>query len=235
MHLFYAPDIKETNELPKEEAQHCVKVLRLKEGDKITITDGVGSLYKAEIALANIKNCKVIIHEVIQSDKAWRGSLTIALAPTKNMDRNELFVEKSTEMGIDQFFFINCFHSERKVLKTERIEKTVIAAMKQSLKTLKPKVHEMISFDDFINRPLEGDKFIAHCHPTSTKVELKSAIKQNCPTTILIGPEGDFSEEEVELAMQKGYIPISLSPSRLRTETAGIIAAATFHLKNYIS
>lgn len=223
MHVFYTPDIQTSPELPEEEAQHCVRVLRLSAGDEITLTDGNGNFYRAEITASTNKRCLVKILETIPQEPIWSGHLHIAMAPTKNMDRNEWFAEKATEIGFDELTFLNCRFSERKVIKTERIEKIVVSAIKQSLKARLPKLNEMIDFDKFIAQEFTGQKFIAHCYE-GEKPLLKNVLKSGEDALVLIGPEGDFSEEEVTRAIEKGFRPISLGKSRLRTETAALMA-----------
>lgn len=223
MHVFYTPDIQTHPELPEEEAQHCIRVLRLNAGDEITLTDGKGNFYRAEITAATNKRCLVKVMETMPQDPLWQGHLHIAMAPTKNMDRNEWFAEKATEVGIDELTFLNCRFSERRVIKTERIEKILISAIKQSLKARLPKLNEMTDFDKFIAQDFSGQKFIAHCYE-GEKPLLKEVIKSGEDSLILIGPEGDFSEEEVAKAISKGFKPISLGKSRLRTETAALVA-----------
>ncbi|NDW13216.1 16S rRNA (uracil(1498)-N(3))-methyltransferase [Bacteroides sp. 214] len=229
MHLFYAPDIEKTHELPEEEARHCLKVLRLTEGEVITITDGKGHFYQAAIATAGSKRCLVNILERTTQEPLWEGHLHIAMAPTKNMDRNEWFAEKATEIGIDELTFLETRFSERKVIKTDRIEKIVVSAMKQSLKARLPIINEMTPFDRFIGQPHNGQKFIAHCYP-GEKALLKELLQPGEDTLILIGPEGDFSEEEVKKALEQGFKPISLGKARLRTETAALVACMTRQL-----
>ena len=231
MHVFYTPDILTKAELPEEEAAHCTRVLRLSEGDEITLTDGNGYFYQAEISAASNKRCSVIIKETTFQESLWPCHLHIAMAPTKNMDRNEWFAEKATEIGFSELTFLNCRYSERKVIKNERIEKILISAMKQSLKARLPKLNEMVDFDKFITGNFEGQKFIAHCYE-GEKPYLKDVIKPGEDALILIGPEGDFSEEEVNKAIEKGFIPISLGNSRLRTETAALVACHTLILAN---
>lgn len=223
MHVFYTPDIQTSPELPEEEAQHCVRVLRLSAGDEITLTDGNGNFYRAEITASTNKRCLVKILKTIPQEPLWSGHLHIAMAPTKNMDRNEWFAEKATEIGFDELTFLNCRFSERKVIKTERIEKIVVSAIKQSLKARLPKLNEMIDFDKFIAQEFTGQKFIAHCYE-GEKPLLKNVLKSGEDALVLIGPEGDFSEEEVTRAIEKGFRPISLGKSRLRTETAALMA-----------
>ena len=231
MHVFYTPDILTKPELPEEEAQHCTRVLRLGIGDEITLTDGKGNFYRAEITAATNKRCLVKLIETIPQAPLWSGHLHIAMAPTKNMDRNEWFAEKATEIGFDELTFLNCRFSERKVIKTERIEKILISAIKQSLKARLPKLNEMTDFNKFINQEFKGQKFIAHCYE-GEKPLLKDVLKAGEDALVLIGPEGDFSEGEVEKAIERGFTPISLGKSRLRTETAALVACHTLNLLN---
>lgn len=233
MALFYVPDIAQRWELSEEEAAHCLRVLRLGVGDTLDITDGKGTLYRAEISSVVGKHCYVEANETLHMPKNWRGNIHIAIAPTKNMDRIEWLAEKATEIGLDAITFLNCRFSERKVIKTERVERIVVSAMKQSLKYSKPIVGEMIDFKKFISMPHSGAKYIAHCYD-SERVLLKEVLREGENATILIGPEGDFSPEEVELAVSAGFCPVSLGSSRLRTETAGLAACHTFILKNEI-
>lgn len=231
MHVFYTPDIQAKKELPEEEAQHCIRVLRLTAGDEITLTDGKGNFYRAEMSAVTNKRCLVNITEVIYQQPLWPCHLHIALAPTKNMDRNEWFAEKATEIGFDELTFLNCRFSERKVIKTERIEKILVSAIKQSLKARLPLLNGMTDFDKFIEQDFRGQKFIAHCYE-GEKPLLKDVLKKGEDALVLIGPEGDFSEEEVKKAIDKGFIPISLGKSRLRTETAALVACHTMNLIN---
>ena len=231
MHVFYTPDIAVSNELPEEEAGHCLRVLRLGMGDEVVLTDGKGCFYKAVISAATNKRCQVKILESIPQEPFWKGHLHLALAPTKNMDRIEWFVEKATEIGFDELSFLNCRFSERKVIKTERIEKIVVSAIKQSLKARKPVVNEMVDFGRFMQREFAGQKFIAHCYE-GEKPLLKDVLQPGEDAVVLIGPEGDFSREEVEKAEAMGFRSISLGKSRLRTETAALVAVHTMNLFN---
>ena len=231
MALFYAPDITDNWELPEEEAAHSIRVLRLSVGSEIEITDGKGHFYKAEISSIAGKHCYVQAKETIEQPKGWQGRVHIAIAPTKNIDRIEWMVEKAVEIGLDEITFLNCRFSERKVVKTDRIERIVVSAMKQSLKPFKTQVNELVDFKKFIAQPTEGAKYIAHCYE-SEKLLLKDALQAGESATVLIGPEGDFSPEEVELAIKAGYRPVSLGNSRLRTETAGLVACHTDIMKN---
>ncbi len=231
MALFYAPEIKNNWELPEDEAAHCLRVLRLGVGSKIEITDGKGCFYKAAISSIVGKHCYVEAEEIIEQPKGWQGHLHIAIAPTKNMDRIEWMVEKAVEIGLDELTFLSCRFSERKVIKTDRIERIVVSAMKQSLKSHKTVVNEMVDFKRFIAANSSEEKYIAHCYD-SERLLLKDALTVGRNATILIGPEGDFSPEEVQTALSAGYRPISLGNSRLRTETAGLVACHIFILKN---
>ena len=229
--FFYAPDVAVDAELPADEAAHCLRVLRLQAGDEIRLTDGKGMFYKAEITTATGKRCLFKVLEAVPHPKEWSGHLHLALAPTKNMDRTEWFAEKATEIGFDELTFLNCRFSERKVIKTERISKILVSAIKQSLKARLPQLNEMTDFNKFITQPFPGQKFIAHCYE-GEKPLLKDMVHPGEDALVLIGPEGDFSEEEVRKATENGFIPISLGKSRLRTETAALVACHILNLQN---
>lgn len=231
MHVFYTPDITVSNELPEEEAGHCLRVLRLNIGDEIILTDGKGYFYKAVITAATGKRCQVKVTETIGQEPFWNGHLHLAMAPTKNMDRIEWLAEKATEIGFDELSFLNCRFSERKVIKTERVDKIVVSAVKQSLKARKPVVNEMTDFARFLQRSFGGQKFIAHCYE-GDKPLLKDVIVPGEDVVVLIGPEGDFSREEVEKAEAAGFRSVSLGRSRLRTETAALVAVHIMNLYN---
>ena len=233
MHVFYTPDIQVLQELPEDEAAHAIRVLRLQPGDKVMLTDGQGSFYHATISVTNHKRCLLDITGKEYQQPLWQGRLHIAMAPTKNMDRTEWFAEKATEIGFDELTFLNCRFSERTVIKTERIRKIVVSAIKQSLKARLPKVNEMTDFNEFISRPFEGQKFIAHCYE-GDKALLKDIIVPAQDALILIGPEGDFSEEEVRKAQEHGFRPVSLGRSRLRTETAALVACHILNLQHQL-
>ena len=234
MHVFYTPDIQTRAELPEEEAAHAVRVLRLEAGDEVTLTDGKGCFYRAEISAASNKRCLVNVLETLPQEPLWQGHLHLAMAPTKNMDRTEWLAEKATEIGFDELTFLNCRFSERKVIKTERIQKILVSAIKQSLKARLPKLNEMTDFNRFIRQPFNGQKFIAHCYE-GEKPLLKDIVRCGEDALVLIGPEGDFSEEEVKLAVEQGFQPISLGRSRLRTETAALVAYHILNLCNQIN
>ena len=233
MALFYVPDIAERWELSEEEAAHALRVLRLSVGAELEITDGKGMLYRARIASIMGKHCYVEPVEGLMQQKNWSGNIHIAIAPTKNMDRIEWLAEKATEIGLDFLTFLNCRFSERKVVKCDRVERIVVSAMKQSLKYCKPSIVGMTGFKDFVETERSGAKFIAHCRE-GERVLLKDALVEGEDATVLIGPEGDFSPEEVDMAIKAGYMPVSLGSSRLRTETAGLVACHTYIIKNGI-
>ena len=233
MQLFYNSDIKHgdtTFIFDKDESKHIVKVLRKKESDKIFITNGLGFLFESEIILASEKKCEVkIIKETFQEpDKFYTH---IAVAPTKMNDRMEWFLEKATEIGIHEITPIICDHSERKVFKIDRAEKIIQAAMKQSLHFYLPKINEPITLSEFVKKEFDGQKFIAHCEETEKKSFQKEVLK-NGKITILIGPEGDFSIKEINLARANQFIPVTLGNTRLRTETAALAACHTIALLN---
>ena len=228
MQLFYIQKAEKEIILSAEESKHATKALRKKEGDILHFTDGKGWFYKAEITLADSRKCRLTIIRSEQKPKQHNYHLHIAIAPTKNMDRFEWFLEKACEIGIDEITPIICEHSERKLIKTQRCNRILIAAMKQSLKFHKPKMNEAIVFSDFLKEKIEGSKLIAHCQDGKKK-ELKQE-KITARTLILIGPEGDFSPNEIKMALQNNFKAVSLGESRLRTETAGIVVTHTLSL-----
>ena len=229
--LFYAPDIAANHTLPEDESEHCVRVLRLKEGDSITITDGKGFLYKAILGNAHPKHCLVNIIEQFPQNPLWQYNIHIAVAPTKNPDRMEWLVEKATEIGINTLTWLRCHNSERREIKLHRLYKIAISAMKQSQKTFLPQINEMIDFNKFISQPFDGYKMIAHCR-NDEKHLIKDLYKPDGNVLIMIGPEGDFSNEEIKDAITAGFAPVSLGKSRLRTETAALVACHTIHVLN---
>lgn len=231
MQIFYTPDIAVRQELPEEEAGHCIRVLRLTEGDEVMLTDGRGFFYRAVIRRAHHKRCEVEVLERWEQPKPWQFSLHIAVAPTKNMDRMEWFVEKATEIGIDAVTCLNCRFSERREVKTARLEKIMVSAMKQSQKATLPTLAGMTDFATFVKQPFDGRKFIAHCEEADKKL-LKQLYLPRENALVMIGPEGDFSPEEIALALREGFEPISLGESRLRTETAALVACHTIHVLN---
>ncbi|WP_294820005.1 16S rRNA (uracil(1498)-N(3))-methyltransferase [uncultured Flavobacterium sp.] len=226
MQLFYNPDIQPGDSaftFDKEESRHIVKVLRKKEGDTIHITNGKGQLFTSEVVFANEKKCEVRImgEETFELADYY---LHLAVAPTKMNDRYEWFLEKATEIGVHQITPIICEHSERTSFKADRFEKIVQSAMKQSVQFYLPKLNEPMAYNTFVNEHHDGMLFIAHCEETDKRL-LKDALQPKQKVTILIGPEGDFSTKEINLALEKGYVPVSLGNTRLRTETAAVVAA----------
>ena len=228
---FYAPELAVSDELPADEAAHCLRVLRLQVGDEIWVTDGKGRCCRAEIVAGSGKRCRFCVVEEEPLPREWTGCLRLAVAPTKNMDRMEWLAEKATEIGFDELTFLSCRFSERKVVKTERIDKILVAAMKQSHKAFKPTLNDMEDFRRFVARDFPGQKFIAHCYE-GEKPLLKDVLVPGEDALVLIGPEGDFSPEEVARAEEKGFRAVSLGKSRLRTETAALVAVHTMNLIN---
>ncbi len=233
MQLFYNSNISENDtsfNFDKDESRHIVKVLRKKTGDVLHITNGKGWLFIGELTLTGVKHCSVNISSKALQDKR-SYNLHLAVAPTKMNDRYEWFLEKATEIGVETITPIICDHSERKVVKTERFEKIIQSAMKQSLHSYLPKLNAPIAFKDFISQPFSGQKFIAHCEETDKK-SLKSQLQDHKDCVILIGPEGDFSVKEIAIALQHNFIPVTLGTTRLRTETAAITACHSVAFAN---
>ena len=239
MRFFYVPDAGQQQELPATEAMHALRVLRLKSGDEMFLMDGVGNYYRAQVTIAATHNCYYDIIECLPQAPQWQGHIHLAIAPTKMLDRIEWLIEKATEVGVDEISFFHSKFSERKLLKTARLEKIAIAAIKQSHKAWKPVIHEIVSFKDFIASPVKGRKFIAHCYEeiprTSLFAELQSHVDVAEPVTVMIGPEGDFSIDEVQMAIKAGYQSVHLGNSRLRTETAGLMAVTMMQLSKEIN
>lgn len=226
---FYVPEAESVNELPEQEAQHAIKVLRLTEGSNIFLMDGEGCFYEAEVTMASKKRCFYAIRNRLPQQKTWHGHIQLAIAPTKMMERMEWMVEKSVEIGVDEITFLDCQFSERHTLRTDRIEKIVVAAMKQSRKPYRTVVNGMVPFNEFAAHLAQGKKYIAHCYEEIVRKDLFDELQTLNPdeqVTVLVGPEGDFSIDEVRLAMDNGFEPVSLGNSRLRTETAGMMAVA---------
>lgn len=225
MQLFYNPDLRETTKdffFTKDESRHIIKVLRKNTGDILHITNGLGWLFIAEITIPDVKKCTVrIIDKTLQPKRNF--SLHLAVAPTKMNDRYEWFLEKATEIGIETITPIICDRSERKIIKRDRFEKILQSAAKQSLNCYLPKLNEALPFKTFLKQEFAGDLFIAHCDDMERK-SLKYELKPQTSVTILIGPEGDFSKKEIEMAIENSFIPVILGETRLRTETAAIVA-----------
>ena len=230
---FYVPQAASIGELPEEEAVHALRVLRLKEGDELMLMDGKGTFYKAIVTLASSKRCLYSIQETMPQQRTWNGHIHLAIAPTKMMERIEWMTEKATEIGFDELSLLDCKFSERRVVKTPRLEKIVISAVKQSRKAWTPIVNGMLSFDEFIKSHQTGRRYIAHCYEevprTNLFDELRNGNNQD-DALVMIGPEGDFSIDEVRKAVEAGFISVNLGDSRLRTETAGLAAIMMIQL-----
>lgn len=232
MHRFFAPDIATTLTLPEEESRHCVRVLRLVEGDEIEVIDGAGTLYRCRIAMAHAKHCLVEILSQEACPPHWGSKVAIAVAPTKNLDRIEWLAEKCTEMGIDRIIPLLCRHSERKVLKTDRLHKILVAATKQSLKAQLPQLDELTPIKELIHEDSDAQRYIAYCDeslPRNQRRSLAQVYDSSRDALVMIGPEGDFDPQEVSEALSAGFLPVTLGESRLRTETAAMMAVATMH------
>ena len=231
--FFFVPDAESQSELPSDEAMHAMRVLRLKGGDEIMLMDGDGCFFKAEVTIASTHHCYYQILEKMPQERQWEGKVHLAVAPTKMVDRVEWMLEKAVEIGVDEVTFLNCQFSERRLLKIQRLEKIVISAVKQSHKAWKPVIREMEPLSHFIESPREGAKFIAHCYEEIPRTYLYDELRQldaDEDATVMIGPEGDFSIDEVEAAIQQGYKSVHLGKSRLRTETAGLSAVMMMQL-----
>lgn len=235
MHIFYSPHVEKNQHftLNEEESKHCIKVLRLKEGDEIRLIDGKGNLFETVISDANPRRCSIKINKVIKDYNSRNFYLHIAIAPTKNQDRFEWFLEKTTEMGIDEITPLICSRSERKDIKIERSEKVIIAAMKQSIIAKKPIINSPVPFKSFIYNFINNniEKYIAHCD-TGQKYGFNELYKKGKGAVVLIGPEGDFDPDEIKIALENLYKPVTLGKNRLRTETAGITACAIINFLN---
>lgn len=217
--------------MPEQESGHCVRVLRHQPGDTFEVVDGKGGLYKVRLLEAHPKRAMVEILETVRVEPFWIGRLILAVAPTKNMDRMEWLVEKATEIGLDEFVPLLCRYSERKEIKRERLEKTAVSAMKQSLKAAMPRIEEMTPFRSFIERYRDVPaKFVAYCTEDGERRLLSREYRPGEDTVVLIGPEGDFSPEEIRMAIDAGFRPVTLGDARLRTETAALTSLETFHI-----
>lgn len=235
MYLFYTPDIDTSCFLSEEESAHCVRVLRYNRGDEILLTDGRGMTYHARITNPHVRHCEFEVLSQEKQEKTHNIYLHVVIAPTKNIERLEWMVEKCTEIGVDEITPLLCRFSERKNLRNDRLEKIILSAAKQSLTPYLPKLNELTDFASLMQKygkeMQDVDKFIAHCYKDE-KRELKDALRKGRDVLILIGPEGDFSEQEVEQAIAQGFVPVGLGRSRLRTETAGVVACHTAVLLN---
>lgn len=231
--FFYVPQAETALELPPDEAAHALRVLRLKTDDEMMLIDGQGNFFHAVVTETAGHHCRYQVVETLPQEPSWKGHLHLAIAPTKMLDRMEWLAEKATEIGIDELSFLNCQFSERRQLKTERIAKIVVAAVKQSRKAWMPTVNDMQTFDQFINSHGTGRRYIAHCYDEVPRVNLFDELHAPSDTDdvlVLVGPEGDFSIAEVRQAVAAGFISVDLGKSRLRTETAGLAAVMMMQL-----
>jgi 16S rRNA (uracil1498-N3)-methyltransferase len=233
MQIFYAPDIRgSTYILSKNESRHCIRVLRMNKGSPVKIIDGVGNLFEGHIVVPDPARCEVTITGISRNFEKRDYRLHIAISPLKNQDRFEWFVEKSVEIGIDEITPVICKNTEKPGLKEERINNIIISAMKQSLKAFRPVLNEPRVFNDFAAGEFTSVKMIAHCNPGYDRKKIDVIYQRNLDAVILIGPEGDFSEEEISLALKNGFEPVHLGNSRLRAETAGIAACHSVYFIN---
>lgn len=242
LHLFYAPDLPAAPSLPQDEAVHAVRVLRMHEGDELACTDGRGTFYQTRIVEATPKRLRVEVEQTQTWQKPWQGNVCIAVAPTKNLDRMEWFAEKATEIGVDRISLLRTDFGLRREVKTERLQRILVGAMKQSHKALLPTLEPMTDFARFIAQPFNGDRFIAHCYDDrsvsgsdtpegySDRPFLSDVLQAGRNALLLVGPEGDFSLDEVRAAIAAGFRPVSLGESRLRTETAALVGVHLMHL-----
>jgi 16S rRNA (uracil1498-N3)-methyltransferase len=235
MNIFYQPSLSPesipvTITLEAEESYHCVRVLRQRQGSSIKLTDGLGNLYEGIVDDEDSKHCPVTVLTASHIEKR-PFHLHIAIAPTKNIDRFEWFLEKATEIGIDEITPLICEHSERTTIRTDRLQKILVSAMKQSMNLYFPKLNEPVKFNNFTSQGFNGQKFIAYVEEKQEML-LKNICSSGSDVLVLIGPEGDFSKSEVKYAMDGGFSAVSLGDSRLRTETAGIVACMIVNLKN---
>lgn len=230
---FYVPQVSDTGELPDEEALHALRVLRLKEGDELFLMDGCGTFYQAEVTLAASHHCAYRVKTTMPQQPAWTGRVQLAVAPTKMAERIEWLLEKATEVGVDEMTLLDCQFSERRQMKLPRLEKIIVSAMKQSRKAWKPVLNGMTPFAAFLQAHTSGRRYIAHCYEEVQRTNLFDELRKPSDSDdalVLIGPEGDFSIEEVRQAVKAGFVSVSLGNSRLRTETAALEAVIMMQL-----
>lgn len=232
---FYAPDLESTLTLAPDESGHCVRVLRKHEGDEITVVDGRGHRYTCTIVDASHKGVGVEIVRCEEVRPHWGCEITLAVAPTKNMDRMEWMVEKAVEIGVDRIVLLRCERSERKVVKTERLTKIAVSAMKQSLKCTLPLVTEMTDCLDFVRNAPDGVRMMGYCDPSLPRREMVHEYRAGADAVIMVGPEGDFTPAEVQEALRCGFVAVTMGQSRLRTETAGLYAVEAVHIINQLA
>ena len=231
--FFYVPEAGQSNELPEDETLHAVRVLRLKEGDDMMLMDGAGCFYRATVTLAAPHHCLYEVVETLPQQPLWEGRLHLAIAPTKMAERMEWLVEKATEVGIDELTLLDCRFSERRQMKVQRLDKILVSAMKQSRKAWKPQLNGMTPFSTFVSQQQRGRRYIAHCYDEIPRVNLFDELRkpnESADALVMIGPEGDFSIDEVRQAVDAGFVSVDLGKSRLRTETAGLSAVMMMQL-----
>lgn len=231
---FYAPEIAETHTLPEADSGHAVRVLRMRIGDTLQVVDGAGNVYTCTLLDQHPKHALVDIVDVRQQPPVWDYNLTVMVAPTKNMDRMEWLVEKLVEIGINRFILVRCARSERKDIKVERLQKIAVSAMKQSLKAVLPEITPMTPFNQALAQMSAKQRFMGYCDASVERKLLAPSLIPGCDTAILIGPEGDFSQQEVTMAIDHGFVPVTMGDNRLRTETAALVAADTVHIINQL-
>lgn len=228
---FYSPDIETTGRLDESDSAHCVRVLRKKEGDEIVVVDGKGSRFICIITEAHPKHTQLEIQSKESVVREWDSDIILAVAPTKHSDRMEWMLEKVTEIGLDKVVLVKCARSERKEMKVSRLEKVMVSAMKQSLKATLPEIGEIVSFKEFIKSiPTDCQKFFGYCDDSIERIDFAAIYDPKCPVVIMIGPEGDFSPEEVEMAIANGFVPVTFGNTRLRTETAALYGVTAAHV-----
>jgi 16S rRNA (uracil1498-N3)-methyltransferase len=233
MQIFYVPGIKGSScVMDENESRHCIRVLRMTKGDRLKLVDGIGNLYEGVINDPDPAGCRVTITGVTRDFEKRGYRMHIAISPVKNQERLEWFIEKSVEIGIDEITPLICRNTEKPGLKRERINNIIVSAMKQSIKAFRPVLNEPRTFGDFITSDISGIKMIAHCNPAHERKKIDQVYEKNRDAVILIGPEGDFSEEELNLAIENGYNPVHFGTSRLRAETAGIAACHSVYFIN---
>lgn len=227
---FYSPDIESTLCLPESDSAHCCRVLRMRPGDSVTVVDGHGTRFECRLLNDHPKHCAV---EIVTREKilpVWNNDITVMVAPTKNMDRMEWLVEKLVEVGINRFVPVRCRYSERKEIKRERLEKIAVSAMKQSLKATLPRIDEMLPLAKAIETYKAHQRLVGYCDENTPRRLLAQTYKANKDVNLLIGPEGDFSPEEIAMLIDNGYVPVTMGDNRLRTETAALVGVTTFHV-----
>ena len=228
---FYAPDLLTSPVLPESDSGHAVRVLRMKPGDPLRVVDGKGHIFNCRLLDAHPKRAVVDIMETIDTRQSWDGEITVAVAPTKHMDRMEWLVEKLTEIGVNRIIPLLCRHSERREIKTERLVKTAVSAMKQSLKATLPVIDPMTSIEQMVaETSASADRFVAYCDDFVERRDFSGCYRAGHDTVILIGPEGDFSQAEIKMTLDAGFIPVTLGDERLRTETAALYAVTACHV-----